>query len=144
MGHTQPTQNNNSRPCALVCAKIHFFLLFGHGHGHGHVRVYARLRHIKCTCTVQSYHLTSLAWPRWLGCSIVRQVGPWGACRWRSGPIYHQKVDQNGHGQHGHVRILINDAANCKIRLPVCDFFLKVTKQITHRKSDFAISGVVD
>ena len=39
------------------------------------------------------------------------QVGPWGACRWRSGPIYHPKVDQDGHGQHGHGRILINAAA---------------------------------
>ena len=40
------------------------------------------------------------------------QVGPWGAsCRWRSGPIYHPKVDQDGHGQHGLGRILINDAA---------------------------------
>jgi hypothetical protein len=25
MGHTYPTQNNNSRSCALVRAKIHFF-----------------------------------------------------------------------------------------------------------------------
>jgi hypothetical protein len=30
MGHTQPTQNNNSRSCALVRAKVHFFLLSGH------------------------------------------------------------------------------------------------------------------
>jgi hypothetical protein len=49
MGHTQSTQNNNSRSCALVCAKKHFFLLSRHGHGHDHVRVYARLRHIKRT-----------------------------------------------------------------------------------------------
>ena len=59
----------------------------------------------------------------WLGCSIVPQVGPWGACRWRSSPIYHPKVDQDGHGQHGHGRILINDAANCKILLLVGDIF---------------------
>ena len=39
------------------------------------------------------------------------QVGPWGACRWRSGSIYHPKMDQNGHGQHGHGMILINGAA---------------------------------
>jgi hypothetical protein len=24
MVHTQPTQNNNNRPCALFCTKIHF------------------------------------------------------------------------------------------------------------------------
>ena len=63
---------------------------------------------------------------RWLGCSVVPQVGPCGACRWPNGPIKHPKVDQDGHGQHDHGRILINDAANCKIRLPVGDFFLKV------------------
>ena len=34
---------------------------------------------------VQSCHPTSLAWPRWLGCSIVWQVGPKGGCRWRCG-----------------------------------------------------------
>jgi hypothetical protein len=28
-----------------------------------------------------------VAWHRWLGCSVVPQVEPWGACRWRSGPI---------------------------------------------------------
>jgi hypothetical protein len=49
MGHTQPTQNNINRPCALVRAKIYFFLLSRHGHGHGHVLVYARLRHMKRT-----------------------------------------------------------------------------------------------
>jgi hypothetical protein len=38
MEHTQPIQNHNSRSCALVRAKIHFFLLSGHGHGHGHVQ----------------------------------------------------------------------------------------------------------
>jgi hypothetical protein len=27
MGHTQPTQNNNNRPCSLVLARIHFFYL---------------------------------------------------------------------------------------------------------------------
>jgi hypothetical protein len=37
MGHKQPTQNNNSRFCVLVRAKVHFFLLSRHGHGHGHV-----------------------------------------------------------------------------------------------------------
>ena len=55
------------------------------------------------------------------------QVGPWGACRWRSDPIYHPTVDQDGHGQHGHGRILINDAA--KQRNPTSYrgyFFLKV------------------
>ena len=33
------------------------------------------------------------------------------ACRWHNGPIYHPKVDQDGHGQQDHGRILINDAA---------------------------------
>jgi hypothetical protein len=46
MGHTQTTQNNKSRSCALVRAKISFLLS---GHGHGRVRVYARLGHIKRT-----------------------------------------------------------------------------------------------
>jgi hypothetical protein len=52
MGHTQPTQNNINRPCALVRAKKHFFYfpaMAGHGHGHGHVQVYARVGHIKRT-----------------------------------------------------------------------------------------------
>jgi hypothetical protein len=40
-----------------------------------------------------------------------------------SGPIKHPKVDQDGHGQHGHGGILITDAANCKIRLPVVFVF---------------------
>ena len=39
------------------------------------------------------------------------QVGPCGACRWPNGPVYYPKVDQDGHGQYGHGRILINDAA---------------------------------
>jgi hypothetical protein len=30
-------------------------------------------------------------------------------------------VDEDGHGQHGHGRILINNAANFKIRLPVLE-----------------------
>jgi hypothetical protein len=47
MGHIQPTQNNNNHPCALVQAKIIFFLLSRHVHGHGHVQVYARVGHIK-------------------------------------------------------------------------------------------------
>jgi hypothetical protein len=49
MGHTQTTQSNNNRPCALVRTKIHFPLLSRHGHDHGHVLVYAQLRHIKRT-----------------------------------------------------------------------------------------------
>ena len=82
------------------------------------------------------------------------QVGPWGACRWRSGPIYHPKVDQDGHGQHDHGRILINDAENTKNPTShVRFFFLKVAidrapgplsiatfKKITHGKLDFAVS----
>ena len=31
------------------------------------------------------------------------------------------KVDQDGHGQHGHGRILLNDAANCKVRFLMRD-----------------------
>jgi hypothetical protein len=34
MGHTQTTQNNINRPCALVRAKKYFFLLSRHGRGH--------------------------------------------------------------------------------------------------------------
>ena len=68
-------------------------------------------------------------------------------------------MDQDGHGQHDHDRILINDAA--KQRNPTSYrgyFFLKVAidrapralsiaglkKKITYRKSDFAIRGAVD
>jgi hypothetical protein len=47
MGHTQLKQNNNNRPWALVCAKIHVFQLPGHVHVHGNARVYARFWHIK-------------------------------------------------------------------------------------------------
>ena len=46
--HTQPTQNNNNSPCALVRAKIHFSCFPAIGY-HGHVRVYARLWHINRT-----------------------------------------------------------------------------------------------
>jgi hypothetical protein len=52
MGHTQPTQNNNNRPGALVLVRANirdsFFSTFP-PHAHGHVQVYARLRHIKRT-----------------------------------------------------------------------------------------------
>jgi hypothetical protein len=43
---------------------------------------------------------------------------------WLSGPIYYSKMDQDGHGQHGHGKILLKDAVNCKIQLPI-DFFLR-------------------
>jgi hypothetical protein len=48
VGHTQPAQNNNNSPCALVRVAPKFILLLSR-HGHGHVRVYAQLRHIKRT-----------------------------------------------------------------------------------------------
>ena len=68
-------------------------------------------------------------------------------------------MDQDGHGQHDHDRILINDAA--KQRNPTSYrgyFFLKVAidrdqwllsiaglkKKIPYRKSDSAIRGAVD
>ena len=68
-------------------------------------------------------------------------------------------MDQDGHGQHGHGRILINDAT--KQQNPTSYrgyFFLKVAidrgpgplsiaglkKNIPYRKSDFAIRGAVD
>ena len=81
---------------------------YAHGNGHGHVRVNARLRlrHIK-----RAIQDSGLEYPRWLGRSLVTQVGPWGACWWRSDPIQHSKVGQDDRGQHGHGRILINDAA---------------------------------
>ena len=31
--------------------------------------------------------LAGLVCARWLGCSVVPQVGPWGACRWPNSPI---------------------------------------------------------
>jgi hypothetical protein len=36
-------------------------------------------------CTIQTRHPTSQVCARWLGCSVVPQVGPWGACRWTLG-----------------------------------------------------------
>ena len=39
MVHTQPTQNNNNRPCALFRSKSIFLIFRHHGHGHGYVRV---------------------------------------------------------------------------------------------------------
>ena len=68
-------------------------------------------------------------------------------------------MDQDGHGQHGYGRILINDAA--KQQNPTsCRgfFFVKVAidrglgplsiaglkKNIPYRKSDFSIRGAVD
>jgi hypothetical protein len=75
-----------------------------------------------------------------------------------SGLIKHPKADHDGHGQHGHDRILINDATTCKIQLPVWDYFFwdrqpigarwlidcALQKENTHRKPDFPICGVVD
>ena len=76
-------------------------------------------------------------------------VGPWGACRWCCVPIYLPKVDQNGHGQHGHGRILINDAANFILKVAIDRgpdplSIAGLEKNITHRKSDFSIRGAVD
>jgi hypothetical protein len=76
--------------------------------------------------------MAGLACARWLGCSAVPQVGAWdlgvrvgGAARSGSIHIHHPKADQDGHGQHGHGRILINDAANYKIQLPVGGFLFE-------------------
>ena len=93
----------------------------------GHVRVYAKRGHIIAPCTIRSSQLAWLVWPRRLGCScsVVRQVSHYmivgGVVA--SEPNVAPRVDQDAHGQHGHGRILLNDAANYKIQLPLGDFF---------------------
>ena len=53
----------------------------------------------------------------------VLQCGRLGLRVGVDGTITPTKVEQDGHGQHGDGRILLNDAANCKVRFLMRDIY---------------------